>query len=280
LEPLLNAVTGTSASVDTTRFAGGPARLRVVATDGVQSAFAETDPFTIPNKPPRARILMPGDGTRVQWGQLVNLSGDASDPQDGEIPASRVAWSDERGTLGTGPTLSLTDLPVGTHKLTFTATNSLGLSASASITLTVGDDLTLPGPTLTAGPMQIAWHVAAEERRLQTAEIAIGNSGSGNLKFTASVNASWMTLGATGGDAPTMLRLTADPSGFAPGATAEATLTLSADGIPHQVITIPVRLSVGNTFFGITPPVLDDGYPCNSCSCRARHEHDFARYTS
>ena len=35
---------------------------------------------------------------------------------------------------------------------------------------------------------------------------------------------------------------------------AEATLTLSADGIPDQVVTIPARLSVGNTFFGITPP--------------------------
>jgi hypothetical protein len=254
LQPVVHGATGRSATIDTASFAGGPARLRVLASDGVLTAFADTEPFTIASKPPRPRIHTPEDGARVQWGQLVNLSGDAWDPQDGGIPASRLSWSDARGALGTGPLLSLTELPVGTHVVRFTAVNSLGLSATATVTITVGDDLTLPGPTLTAGPALIAWHVTAGQTELQREEVAIGNSGSGPLRFIARADAPWLALGATSGDAPAVLQLFANPSGIAPGSTVEATLTLSVDGAPDRTVTIPVRLSVGNTFFGVPPP--------------------------
>jgi hypothetical protein len=60
-------------------------------------------------------------------------------------------------------------------------------------------------------------------------------------------------LSAGAGTAPATLTVTADPVGFAGGVTEEATVTLTAVGIPGQVTTVPVTLSVGNTFTRIQP---------------------------
>ena len=101
--------------------------------------------------------------------------------------------------LGTGPLLSLDNLPVGSNKITLTATNSAGQSASASVTVIVDDDLDLPGPTLTAGPGQVGWHIGAGTTQAQTAQITIGNAGSAALSWTASSDQPWLTLSAPGG---------------------------------------------------------------------------------
>jgi YVTN family beta-propeller protein len=261
LQPLMLGLSGTSVQIDTSRFGGGIAQFRVVATDGVQSAFADSPPFTLANKPPRPRILTPGDGTTIYLGQLVNLEGEATDPQlqDGAIPDTTLKWTTPGRILGSGAKLSISDLPVGVNQVTLTATNnSLGLSGTASVTVIVKEVLDLPGPTLTAGPGQIGWHVAVGESQLQTAELDIGNSGSGNLEFTALSSAPWLTLSTATGTAPATLTLTADPQGFTDGMTEEAEVTLTAVGIPGQVITVPVTLFVGNTFVvGKTTPVVD-----------------------
>jgi hypothetical protein len=137
---------------------------------------------------------------------------------------------------------------VGVTEISLTATNSLDLTATASVMVTVTEGLDQPGPTLTAGPAQIGWNVGVGESQVQMAELDIGNSGSGDLEFTAESSAPWLTLSAAAGTAPATLTLTADPVGFAGGVTEEANVTLTAVGIPGQVITVPVTLSVGDTF--------------------------------
>jgi hypothetical protein len=191
-------------------------------------------------------------------GQLINFEGEATDPQDG--PDTSLAWSTQGEPIGSGPRLSITDLPVGMNLVTLTATNSLGLTATTTVSIIVKEGLDQPGPTLTAGPTQIGWHVGAGESQLQTVELDIGNSGSDNLEFTASSNAPWLTLSAEIGTAPATLTLTADPAGFAGGVTEQTVVTLTAVGIPGQVITVPVTLSVGNTFVvgGDTDQCPDD----------------------
>ena len=250
-QPLMLGLSGRSAQIDTANLGGGSARFRVVASDGVQSAAAESPPFNLANKPPQPRILTPGDGTTTHVGQLVNLEGQATDPQDGVIPDTGLAWSTLSGALGAGPRLSITDLPVGVNRVTLTATNSLGLVAVTTASVTVKDNVDLPGPTLTAGPAQIGWHVGVGELQPQTATLDIGNSGSGNLEFTARSNAPWLTLSTTTGVAPATLILTANPAGFSGGVTEKASVTLTAVGLAGQVITVPVTLSVGNTFTAV-----------------------------
>lgn len=264
LQPLMVGVTDSSLQIDTARLGGGVARFRVVANDGVQSAFADSPTFNLANKPPRPRIMTPADGTSVYVGQLVNLEGEAIDPQlqEGAVPSTTLEWSRPGKVLGTGSKLSVTDLPMGVNQITLTATNSLGLSAATSVTVTVKGSTDLPGPTLTAGPGQIGWNVQVGELQAQTATLNIGNSGSGVLGFTAHSDASWLSLSATTGTAPATLTLTANPAGFAGGVTETATVTLAATGDPSQVIKIPVTLAVGNTFVvGRAPAVTDTVAP-------------------
>src|SRR6185295_9343737 len=142
-----------------------------------------------------------------------------------------LVWKDVHGTaLGSGALLSLDSLPVGSNQITFSATNSVGQSASAQVTVIVDDDLDLPGPTLTAGPGQVGGHVGAGTTQAQTADVSIGNAGSGALSWTASSDQPWLTISAgsgtisAGGD-PATLTLTANPAGLASDQPYSAHLT-------------------------------------------------------
>jgi hypothetical protein len=250
-QPVANNLSGSSAQIDTAQLGGsGTAILRLTASDGVNSAYADGALFVMANKPPQPYILTPADNTHVHYGQLVNFSGMALDAQDGTVSDSGLVWKDQNNnTLGNGPLLSLDTLPVGTNVITLQATNSTGQSASASVTVIVDDDLNLPGPTLTTGPNQVNWQVGAGSTQVQTAPISIGNAGSGTLNWTATSSASWLTLDASSGSVdtgdPSILIASADPSGLASGATYTATVTIDVSS-PAQKAVIPVSLSVGD----------------------------------
>lgn len=263
-EPLLFNQSGTSAQIDTTNLAGSnQARLRVVASDGVQSAHADSPIFVMANKPPQAQIVAPADGARVQWGTTVQLLGEGFDLQDGYLAPARLTWRRQGGVvLGTGPSLAIDNLPVGSNTITLEVTNNAGLKHSDSITIVVEDDLEPAGPTLSAAPTQIHWQVAPGSGQ-RTAQLVISNIGSGSLSWTASENASWLSLSASSGNTPAVLTLTANPAGLAPGSAQSTMLTISAtpSGGPTQTIQIPVGLSVGVTFLDDFANQIPDDKP-------------------
>jgi hypothetical protein len=262
-QPVKMNATGASTTIDTAALGGsGTAILRVVASDGVHTAEASSAPFVMANKPPEPYILTPGDDTHIHYGQLVNFSGMAFDAQDSTVADAGLVWKNAQGTtLGTGALISLDSLPVGSNEITLVATNSVGQSASASVTVIVDDDLNLPGPTLTAGPGQVGWHITAGTTQAQTAEVTISNAGGGELDWTASSNQPWLTLSAANGTIsdgdPATLTLTANPAGLASDTAHSATLTLTkpASGSePAQTIVIPVSLSIGDVWSNFDPP--------------------------
>jgi YVTN family beta-propeller protein len=259
LQPLTLGGSQTSADIDAVTLAGGDVTFRIIASDGLLTGRADSNPVALPNKPPQPRVLAPGSGTHVTHGQTVNLEGVAKDLQDGTLADTSLEWSSPQGVLGSGARLSVANLPLGSNRLTLTATNSLGLTGTSSVIVVVDADPIALGPTLTAGPGQLGWHVTAGELDLQTAELDIGNRGSGNLQFTVSSGAAWLTANVTQGTAPATITLTANPAGFAEGASVDTTVTVTAVGFPAQVITLPVRLAVGNTFVvGNAPPLPPD----------------------
>ena len=89
------------------------------------------------------------------------------------MQGAALVWSTPQGTLGTGARISVATLPLGTHAVTLTATNSVGLSATRTVTVIVGADPGIAGATLTVGSGPLGWQVAAGEAALQTATVAI-----------------------------------------------------------------------------------------------------------
>ncbi|HEU5014035.1 MAG TPA: hypothetical protein VFT66_16050 [Roseiflexaceae bacterium] len=258
-QPVKMNVTGSSTQIDTAQLGGsGTAILRVAANDGVNTGEASSAPFVMAPKPPQPYILSPGDNLHIHYGQLVNFNGMAFDPQDGTIADAGLSWSsDKAGALGTGALVSSDSLPVGVNKITLTATNSVGQSATATVTVIVDDDLNAPGPTLSAGPGQVGWHVAAGTTTPQTAQVTISNAGGGSMDWTASSNQSWLTTDVVTGTVtadgdPSTLTLTANPAGLENNKIYTATLTITkpatSDSDPAQTIVIPVSLSIGDTW--------------------------------
>lgn len=257
-QPVTINTSGNNAQIDTNLLGGSStAVLRVTASDGVNSGFADSASFVMADKKPHPMITSPEDNLHIHYGQLVNFSGLALDAQDSLVAESGLTWRDSDGNLlGSGGLLSLDSLPVGSNVITLEATNSKNLTESTSVTVIVDDDLSLPGPTLTAGPGQVSWHVEEGSTALVTADISINNAGSGNLDWNASESAPWLSLSSASGSVsangdPSTVTLTADPSGLAGGTTVSVQLTLTkpASGSSgEQTITIPVSLSIGNVW--------------------------------
>lgn len=248
--PLKLNVKSKPLSLETAELGGSSsALLRVVGSDGVHSAYADTPLFTVQAKGPEARILAPASGVQVRYGQVVNFIGEAFDLQDGSVPAAGLAWSHGSGVrLGTGPLLTITDLPVGENRITLTATNSFGLTGSDQVTVVVSDDLNLPGPFLSVGPPVVNWHVPVGTTLEQSAELHISNAGAASLQWEISGGAPWLMLSESAGTAPATVVLYADPSGADAGEVLETRLTVSSPNPAVQPVQIPVMLAVGDVW--------------------------------
>ena len=70
---------------------------RAVVTNSAGSATSNAATLTVtaPNTAPTARILTPVEGTSYAGGTVIRFSADATDPEDGSLPASAFAWKIE-----------------------------------------------------------------------------------------------------------------------------------------------------------------------------------------
>lgn len=140
-ELIANNLTGTSLDVNANDLAGGSdVRFRVVVTDGLNTAFDETDQtITVPNKAPFATVLNPLDGGFFKVGALVVFQGMGVDLEDGTLPDGSLTWVSNRdGTLGIGPSLPINSLTRGKHTITLTAIDSSGASTVLTFKIMVG----------------------------------------------------------------------------------------------------------------------------------------------
>jgi hypothetical protein len=138
-------LTGTELTVDLGGLPGGSAaRVRVMATDGVNTTVAESGAFGVGRKGPQAFILGLQEGQVLPPGAPVLLKGAAYDPEDGVLPDEALRWTSDRdGDLGVGGEV-LARLSAGAHVLTLTAVDGDGNRATAAVRVFVGSRLYLP----------------------------------------------------------------------------------------------------------------------------------------
>ena len=147
--PVAARLRGTSLKVNLATLPGGTrARFTVVATDGVLTGSDRSDRrFAVAPKPPRVTIAAPQGPAARPAGAPIAFVGSAVDPQDGQLPASRVVWlSSLQGELGHGAGITAVLRP-GVHRITLRATDRAGLTRSATVTVTVADP---PPPAVAA----------------------------------------------------------------------------------------------------------------------------------
>jgi hypothetical protein len=111
--------------------------------------------FTV-NEAPTVTITSPSANPSAVAGSSVILTAQVSDDQGG---SPTVTWMLPEGEVaGTGDTIALSDLPVGTHTITAVAVDTYGLSSrdgdgtgADSITLTIFDPLIADNVTVNSG---------------------------------------------------------------------------------------------------------------------------------
>ena len=114
-------LTGESYTLDVGNLPGSKsARLRVIASDGVNTALDESDAaFAVEGKAPKAMIVYPMDVGAFPPGGPVILEGAATDLEDGPLTDdSRFTWrSSLQGLLGVGRKFQFRDLRPGRHTI-------------------------------------------------------------------------------------------------------------------------------------------------------------------
>lgn len=260
-EPVALSITTNTVDLDTAKWGGGTSALRVIASDGVLSGVGDGGSFSVEAKPPIVQVTTPADGLHVPWGTLVNFMAEVVDPQEAPIPNADIVWSNAYRILGTGLFASPTDLEVGTNLVTVTATNAAGLTAQASVTVVVGDDLRFPGPKISATPTTVPFSVGATEVIPQGGSLSITNAGGGSLSVSVASDSAWLTLdgGSVGTyNAPVTIALLVDPTALPDATTSTASITIQNNGDAGDALSIPVTVSKGAVFTA-TPFADDDG---------------------
>ncbi len=116
-------------------------RLQAVDSQGVTSSAEISVTIVndvVTNRPPVAFIDAPTDQAVFDQGTSIELRGHATDPEQGMLSGSALAWtSNLGGPLGVGSPLAFNNAALGRHRIVLTATDSAGESSVASIEIEV-----------------------------------------------------------------------------------------------------------------------------------------------
>ncbi len=197
-------VLGSGASLTLTNLSVGTHVVTASVTDsgGLAHSAAVTLSVEGQGSSPIVLITAPVDGTTVAEGAALSLAATADDAEDGDLSAA-IAWSSSlAGPLGSGASLMLTNLSVGTHVVTASATDSAALTGSASVTLTVDAKpvVTISAPqnnfTVTAGsPITFVGSASDGEDGVLSANVVWTSNKEGVLGSGASLTTSLRVRG-------------------------------------------------------------------------------------
>jgi glucose/arabinose dehydrogenase len=192
--------------------------------------------ITVGSTPPQPTIATPADGTKANVGDVINFSGSAFDPDDGNLPASALHWSvilhheththdmlEVSGATSGSFTVQAHDTTADFfYEIKLTATDSSGLSASKSVFVY---------------PIIVACSTPTSSTGVTICTPAPPSSGG-----VATVNSSF-TIQAAGGSAVTFMEIWMDSTKVWQNSGNQTQTTVSNVG--NHTITVYGRNSTG-----------------------------------
>lgn len=147
-------------------------------------------------------------------------------------------------------------LPAGTagnFTVTVRATNIAGDGVPGNADTTDQDfalvvyngTATTTGPTIGVNPSSMTFSATVGGANPASQSLSITNTGGGTLDWTASSNATWLSVSPTSGTAPSSTSVSVNITGLAAG-TYNGAITVSSVGATNTPVTVPVTLTVGN----------------------------------
>lgn len=173
------------------------------------------------------------------------------------------------GTADTRNNAESVFLPAGTSgnfTITVRATNIAGDGVPGNADTTDQDfalvaynatTSTGTSPTIGVSPSSMSFTATAGGANPANQSLSISNTGGGTLNWTASDNATWLTVSPTSGTAPSSTTVSVNITGLAAG-TYNGTITISATGATNTPVTVPVTLTVNPTG-GCTGQLITNG---------------------
>jgi hypothetical protein len=212
--------------------------------------------------PPVVTITAPLDGATIDQGSAVTFSGSAIDGLGVPLGGSSLAWTSSRdGQLGSGTSFTRSDLTVGTHTITLTATDARGVSADASVTVTVEPRTTGPAAGIIAyspGTRIRTLRVEAAEPTLWDRIGSAPRWSPGGEYVAFLVNSRLWVMDADGSNAR---RLTEYQTGFLSWSPdgREIAIQSSVDGVSWSILSVDPF--TGDSIRRITGTADADQYP-------------------
>ena len=128
---------GTGPSVTKNDLSAGPHVVTLTATDAAGETGSTSITLTI-NQPPTANITSPANAATFTSGDAIAFAGTATDAEDGDLAGNSLVWSNSAGDhLGSGTSITKSDLSNGEHTITLTATDSDGATSTATVSISV-----------------------------------------------------------------------------------------------------------------------------------------------
>jgi PKD repeat protein len=133
----LDGQIGTGETFARSDLSAGSHLIRLVATDTDGASDTAAVSIRI-NAPPNATITDPANGSSFTVGTNVSFRGTGDDPEDGSLSGTELVWSSNLdGVFGTGSPNNHNGLTVGTHLITFIATDTDAATGTDQITVTI-----------------------------------------------------------------------------------------------------------------------------------------------
>lgn len=167
-------------------------------------------------------------GGIIDWHATDNATWLSISPTGGASSATTVS-------------VNINGLTVGTYSgtITITAFGATNSPAHVPVTLTVNP----PPPAIHVNPASLNFTVQELAGSPTNKPLSITNSGGGTLNWTASDDATWLSLTSQSGTAPSTVVALANVSGLAAG-TYNGTITITASGATNSPLHVPVTLTV------------------------------------